>query len=371
MATSLLTTVSLLAAASCGSSTTPAASEGSADVAKCVAESGRAVTSHLASTSSNTYPTTKADGSLVKGKSYWLVALTTAVPTLAAYADSFTAAGRAAGAQVTVFDGKGTPATAAQGINSAIAAKADGIVLAAVDPQTVQQALTAAAAAGIPVLNGSGGDPKATSLPPGVVGNVTEVSADMGTWEGDYALHTTGCRTRAILVTSLSVPTAKVVTEATEARIKSLCGSSCATETLDVVPNDIATKTQKEMQTLLQRNPDTNVIVTTLNTYDPYIEQALKAVGRKIPIITNSPQGSLKGAVSDNTVANVLLPPPSVYGWFYFDGMVRSAGGGKAVSVTVPISMLDKSNWGSDPSTPASPRFVDYQQRFEAVWGIK
>src|SRR5689334_10444889 len=62
-------------------------------------------------------------------------------------------AAKALGWSVTVADGKGDPATWNSAIQQAVASKADGIVLLAVDPALVAGALAKAKAAGIPVIS--------------------------------------------------------------------------------------------------------------------------------------------------------------------------------------------------------------------------
>jgi ribose transport system substrate-binding protein len=370
----ILIGASLVTAACSSSGSTNAGGSAGATAeaaSSCVSNAASVAKLDLASAGSTTspYPATSVDGSAVKGKTYWLIVLTLQSPPLAAFAQGFKAAAQAAGAQAHVFDGMSSPATAAQGINSAIAAKASGIVLEVIDPSTVAEPLKAAAAAGIPVVDGFSGDP-AETLVDGIVGATSPSEIDLGTMQADYALYATGCKLNLAIVTSLDVSTDVFAVNSAQAEIKRLC-SSCTSTIINVPAADIPTETDGQVQTALQRDPKINFIMQVSDTFAPYIFEAQKALHVKIPMIGFDGDGVGYGMQGNPQVADVLYPPQPVVGWFLFDGIVRAAAGQKDFHITEPIVIVDKSTWGTNSSSASlQPRYADYQQSFMKLWGL-
>lgn len=87
-----------------------------------------------------------------RGKDVWVVSCGQLLESCAAPAAAFEDAGEVLGWDVTVFDGKLDPAEFGNGIRSAIAADADGIVLGAIDCEPTSSALREAREAGIPTV---------------------------------------------------------------------------------------------------------------------------------------------------------------------------------------------------------------------------
>jgi ABC-type sugar transport system substrate-binding protein len=358
----------LLAGCSSGSAPKASSSAGSAS-SDCVKQASTAVQSELKAGGSDPYPTEKVDASIAKGKTYYLVMLSAQIPAIADMGKGFSAAADAVGAKARLFDGRGTPDGAAQGVNSAIAAKADGIVLVSIDPGLVSQPLADAKAAGIPVVEGFTGDPHKTLLN-GVVGTATPNNIEVGTLQAQYAASITNCHVNAATVASQSSKPSAASTKGVIAELQTLCADTCKTQVVDIAPADIATKLVGLLQTTFQRNPDINVITAASDTYVPYIVQALAAVNRNIPVIGGSGTQIAIGQKGGPMVADVLYPPTIVVGWYFFDSILRGASGKTGFADEFPHALVDKSNWGTNPDPLVlQSRFADYKQKFLALWG--
>jgi ribose transport system substrate-binding protein len=338
----------------------------------CATEAADLVKKALNSSSNDSpFPKTPVSIAGVKGKTYWVVLLSAGIPFLKLFADGVNAAAKASGASTRVADGRGTAEGAAQAINTAITAKADGIITVAIDNSVITQPLAAAAAAHIPVIDGFGGDPTAP-FPSGVVGHSTPSDAVEGTIQADYALNLTSCNTHAILVASLSNPPGRMGHEGEIAELNRLCPTDCTKTVVDVQPADIATKTVTLVQNALRLNPKTNVLLLTADAYTPYVVQAEKALGLHVPIISGSGEEIAVGQTgSGPMVADVAGPPGEVIGWFFYHAMVRAAAGERSFAVEWPWALLDKTNWGTS-SVPldVQPRYKNYQQEFKKLWGL-
>jgi ribose transport system substrate-binding protein len=305
----------------------------------------------------------------VKGKTYWLIVLSASIPGNVLFAQGFEAAATAAGAKVQVYDGKSTPATVIQGVNTAITAKADGIVLINLDVSTLTDQMAAAKAAGIPVILANNGK-FAVPAPTGVAAQVTPSNTKAGTLQADYALYATQCKLNAIIVSSLSAPSSKAIVEANQAEIKRLCPTDCKVTDVDVNPSDIATKLPGLMQSALQRNADTNMILDGSDaSYIPGIQVAQTALGTKVSIVSNfgqkTPPQSGEPIVGDTVAGSNVID-----GWFFFDSVIRVANGKTDSTIEIPTALVDKTTWGTAQPPWVSPAYNDYQNAFKKLWGL-
>ena len=360
-----------LASAGCGSSSKSSGSPSSSVNSACDVAAANAAVSKALTDKSNPYPTNSVDGSLAKGKSYWIIPLTTAVPTIVNEVNGYVAAAQAAGAKATIFDGKGSPATVVQGFNSAITAKADGIVLLFIDPVTVQPSLAAAAAAKIPVIDGINGLLSAP-FAAGQTGRSTYDEIKAGTLAADYAVKLKGCDLNAVVVGSAKESAASLYySQGVTKELERIC-TNCKLEEIDVAPADIATKLIGLTQTTLQRNPKINLIISASDSaYVPGISAALTALNLTLPIVSFGGQNIQEGQKGGNIKAETISPPGAVVGWYLFDATLRAQSGKTGFATEMPVNLVDSSNWGSDPDVAAIlPQYKDYQAKFKALWGI-
>ena len=367
-----------LALTACGSgSAAPAAAAGTpsaaAGTASCRSQVSALVTQHLAARRQDWFPATSPSGSLVKGKHYWVVDLTTAIPSIADFAYGFKAAAEAVGAKVTVFDGQGTPTGAAQGVNDAVAAHADGIVTVLIDPRSIASAVGNAEAAGIPIIEGDTGAP----FPPfqaGVAAAAAQNQVLMGGWEADSALQLTNCNLHAVVLTDPGNIAASSVFNGIQAEVKRYCPVGCSTVTVGMQAKDIATEATGDVENALRLHSDTNAIIEVADPYEPFVATALTALDSKVPVITASAMGNLAGTggPSDSVAADIVFPPALSHGWYYMQAILDLASGQKNVSVEFPIGLIDRSNGlTTDPSSySGTSPFAGFQAKFGNLWGV-
>lgn len=365
--------VGVLALAGCGgeADSDPEAADSAASTSSedCMTNAETLVDEYRAASAEEEYPDEPVDGALADGLSFWVVQLYAGSPAIAAYTKGFQDAAASLGADVTVFDGKSTPAVATQGINSAIAAKADAIITILLDPETLTAPLQEAEAAGIPVINASGGDPDAELLP-GLVANVTSDGDESGRIMAAAAAYDTGCETNLLIAASTSAKVSSDTAQGATDQLKELC-PECHTEVVDVPLAEIASHMTQETQTTLNRNQDLNAIATTINFFDPFVEAAVKSLGKEIPIFSTTQQGDLAGADPGLVVGRAVLPPGEAYGWWYMDTVLRALDGETEQFVQIPGALIDSTNWAEDdPSSPAgSDRYSDFEGYFTQLWG--
>jgi ABC-type sugar transport system substrate-binding protein len=343
---------------------------GTSTAAGCAAKVAESNAANLKAGERNPYPTESVDGAKAKGKSFWFVGLTLSNASIASFAEGATAAAEALGAKMTVFDGKGTPGTVAQGIQNAIAAKADGIILGASGATSVAEAVRAAKAAGIPVLDGMNGLP-AQPLAEGVAGQVSPDFPEAARMQVNWVLNEYGCdKTHLLTVAPFNAPQSKAYADESLAESARLC-PSCVNTALDIPAAEAATKMAPAVQTALQRDPDIKAILVNSDPYVAYVQQAIAATGSKAVILGHNGTQIAAGMNGKAALAaDAVYAPPVVSGWFMVDGLLRAIDKGK-YSGAIVEALKDKSNWGTNPDLFAiQPIYADYSTSFKKLWGV-
>jgi ribose transport system substrate-binding protein len=340
------------------------------DVAACKSEAAEATAANLQLANRDPFPTEPVEGARAEGKNFWFIGITLSNASVASFADGAEAAADSLGASMTVFDGKGTPGTVSQGINNAIAAKADGIILGATGATSVAQAVRDAEAAGIPVLDGMNGLPT-EPLADGVAAQVSPDFLEAAKMHVNWALNEFGCDGVDMLnVSPLNAPQSKAYADEAVAETERLC-PSCTQTVIDVPTAEAATKMTPAVQTALQRNPNVKAIMTNSDPYVPYIQAAIEATGSDAVILGHNGT-QIEAAMQGDTalVAEAVYAPPVVAGWYLVDGLLRALGG-ETYSGTIPEALTDEPNWGTDPDLFAIlPGYSDYESTFKKLWGV-
>jgi ABC-type sugar transport system substrate-binding protein len=366
----------VLAACSSSSSTTdaaaagaPAAAAGASSGGACASEAAALVAKHIAARNQDWYPPAQPHAPSVAGKTYWMITLNSAVPTIATFADGFKAAAASLGANVVVFDGKGEPTVWSQGVEAAIAAHASGIVLSVVTASAIAPALAQAGAAHIPVINAESGAPYPPFVP-GVVASTSQDGTTLGSWLADAALNSTHCNLHAVFPLTPDAQISNLIFASMQAETKKLC-PACTVTAMDINSPDIPTQLTPDLENEIRTNPGTNMIVDTTSFLDPFTEAALKALGSKIPIANTSSIGDEAGEGTTPVVTSVVYPPSVVHGWFYMDTFLRLAAGKTNVSEVYPLALITSANRSAtDPTDYASNSpFIGYQAKFAQLWG--
>jgi ribose transport system substrate-binding protein len=150
-----------IAASGCGSSDSTATGGSSSSASSTPSTTGASSTQPVSAFEARTAALFKMDSFTEPeagapkpkpGAKVWAIPFGLGATAGAEFADGVKTAGRKIGWEVKVFDGKFDPNNYLTGIRQALASKADGIILYAIDCPTVQSALGQAKAAKIPVI---------------------------------------------------------------------------------------------------------------------------------------------------------------------------------------------------------------------------
>jgi ribose transport system substrate-binding protein len=235
------------------------------------------------------------------GKNVWWIAQGLGADAQAEAATAMQELGKKLGWNVTVFDGKFQSSTALNGIEQAIAAKADGILLWVIDCSAVQTGLEKAKAANIPTIGIEGLD-----CDPGLFSHSVaygpapgrDTLAQWRAWgatQATVAIAKTKAQTKALLISETDLAVTRAITEGWKATLAQ-CATCEITAEVEFVANDFGPALQTKIEQALIKNPGANAL---LPAYDAVMTSggstAVLSSGRQADIFVMGGEGSTPG----------------------------------------------------------------------------
>lgn len=310
--------------------------------------------------------------SKISGKSVWYIAPVLSIPFIAAIAKGFTDAANAAGLKPTVFDGKGNVDTFNQGVQSAVDAHANGIMLQGINPALVSGPLAKAQAAGIKVIDSLNGGPD-QPLPASVLGHATVSYGDGGKLMADWVLADSKCNAEVALITHTIYTVYGDMVKGFQDEFASLCPACKIDSVENLTPDQIATGSSTLASTLIQRFPNLNYLVPVDDVTASTMSAAVQAASRPVKVVSHD--GALPNIDqirADNVPqkANVSNPPNESMGWAQIDLLGRLLAGQPTVPEILPQQTFTKDNVGTDDAN-LFPGYANYQAAYKKLWGMQ
>jgi ribose transport system substrate-binding protein len=255
-------------------------------------------------------------------------------------------AGSLLGWQVRTIDGRGDPATWNSAILSAIAAKADGIVLAAVPPMLVGDALQQAAAAHIPIVS-------VFNPLPGKQDSVFAYVRPDHVAQGKLA----------------AFP--ELVERSTGFRQALKDCTGC--EIVETVDSTIATMAQRlpgAVAAALSRHPEATYVIAPFDSNGFFANEGVRQSGRIGQVKVASYEGDPQtiAAIRDGQYAMTIADPAEWMGWQAADELVRAFAKAPPSNVAVAWKLIDRDN---APNTPGWFGDVDFRAEYKRLWNGK
>ena len=304
------------------------------------------------------------------GKTIWYISATMTVPIQTQAAAAFKVAAAAAGMKGEVYDGQGTVTGWNEGVSTAVAQHAAGIVLGAINPTLVSVPLAAALAAHIPVVDDMNGGP-ADPLH-GLFAHVTVNWLQDGKTMAAYALQATHCKSNIIGFTSSTYRAYNLLTAGANQTMRSLCPSCKPITWINGSFTTAATTIPQQLSGALGRDSGANFIISVADYFVPFMVPAEKQASKHVPIIGHdgaTPNLDLIRA-GDLQVATILDAPFATIGWAAADALGRALQHQSAVSETVPTRLITRANISAnDSSRSLFPNFTKYQAEYKRIWG--
>jgi ribose transport system substrate-binding protein len=305
------------------------------------------------------------------GKTVWFISPDQSIVFVADQAKGIQEAADAAGINLEIFDGKSNPELFNQGLATAVAQNADGVILNSVDSSLVTGPLADAKAAGIPIVDvfiGSNEGP----FPDGIFASVTNDFIATGGIMADYAMATTGCETNAAQFTTRVYPALAALSDGIEGRFAERC-PDCKIQTLEVDPSKLATDLGPLVSNTLQRDPDINHVITGFAGMVSFVIPSIEQLGRTTPIISQAAVDENWDLIRSGSLhaADASFAPAPYVGWLQFDQLLRGMVGADPADNEVPIQLIDSANVGADNEIETLfPGLAGYQDAFTENWGL-
>lgn len=319
-----------------------------------------------------TAPGPAFDATKAKGKSVWFIPNSSTIPFTLAVQKAFQAVADKVGIKLTVWPSTGKPTEWVQGIDHAIAQKADLVVMAA-PPQLVGPQLTELAKAGIPVVVPHQYDasmPKPADVTAFGLAPFIEAANLMA----DYAIMDTQGKANTLVITTNESPPSKPMADAITAEYGKYC-SACKATQVNVPVADWGSKMQGEVQTALLRDPTINYIITIFDSATQFVVPGVAAAGKtgKVGIATfnNTPfvlTNVQKGVVNMDVGESITW-----IGYSSMDQVLRILSGVAPLTDEVaPLRVFTKDNASvlGHQADNEKGYPTDYIVGYQKLWGL-
>lgn len=317
-----------------------------------------------------------------KGKTVWIISPgqigeSASIPTNAAKE-----AGEALGWKMTIYDGKLDVANFSTGIRQAVAAKADGVILDAIDCALVKQALTEAKNAKVKIIGYYAldcDDPnvKGTAMFDGSVnfgsqfGDYAALTKAWGAVKADWVITKSKGRAKVISFKEDELLVVKYIREGFEEELAK-CKTCEVVKTVDFTLTDLGPKLQQKTQSALLQHPEATAV------HVPYdsalllgISAALLESGRndKLDVVGGEGFPTNLQLIRDNKGEDAANAFPAKWtGYASIDSMNSVFNGQMPQDSGIGYRLIDK-----DHNLPASGGYeppVDYRAAYKKAWGV-
>jgi ribose transport system substrate-binding protein len=292
-----------------------------------------------------------------RGERIWIISCDQTLVGCSLPAASTQKAVKVVGWKVTVFDGKSNPALYAQGVNQAIAAGADAIILDSTDCNFVKAPLEQARRAHIVVFGydvidcsdpGAGGGKRMldfTALPKGYK-TYPQFIRDWGRMKADYLIAKTNGHAKVITSTERDILSIDYEGQAIRAELAK-CSGCKVVANVDFTLADYANDgVFKKFQTALTEHPEANA---TAALYDNEvlgaIAPALQAAGRVRNFVVAGGEGypaNLQLMRADKGETAAFAIDITDVGYTIVDNLIRLFAHKKTVDEAVAVLLVDK-----------------------------
>ena len=318
----------------------------------------------------------------VKGKHIVVISAGQAASSSSVPSNGAVAAGKAIGWQVDLYDAKLNPSNYAPLVRQAIAAHADGIVLDAIDCDTVKQPLEEAKAAHIAVVSIYGfdcNDPKAGNEPTGLytaninfgpkATNPDKFSESYGADQANYIIAKSQNKAKIIAIQDPEFTvlywTLKGFTDTIAAS-----GGSQVVDTVNVTTQDLTNgQIVQKIQAALLQHPEATWVkspytyVTTLG-----VAPALGANAKHIDVMGGEGFSDELDLIRTGKITAVNVISSEWVGWASVDTLNSVFLGQKPADSGIGWTMVDANH-----GLPASGNFVppvDFKAEYQKAWGV-
>jgi ribose transport system substrate-binding protein len=304
----------------------------------------------------------KSDG---ESRSFVVVPCTVALEGCKRQSDGFIEAAEALGWKTTLVDPKNDAKQQNAAIDQAITQKADGVFLVSIDPSIVKGALGRAEDAGIPVIvAGTGSDE-------GVAHEVSLHGVEEGELLAARIVSDTNGSAKIAMFTGAPYKTVVQRVDGSKS-IFEQCDGCEVVEEQDISGTTPGAPLVQLVQSILQRNPDVDVLWAPYDAAAIDIMQAVQQAGRTDDLKVYSFNGNLQNLdlMRDGDLQTAVVAEALEWaGWAGADNFLRIFAGQEPVEDdAVPFRVLDDSSL--PPAEEAWTGDFDFRSEYSKMWGV-
>lgn len=307
------------------------------------------------------HPGPRIDVTALKGKTFWVIPLSSTTEFNQIQVNATIEAGKAAGVKIKAFTNTGQPSQWQRGMQRAVAEHAAAIILQGPDPNVLRPQIAAAHAAGIPVVVSHGVDEtqagKLMKEIPGLyIGVPGPFSRAMRLLADYIAVQSHGKAD----VLFLNQPDLATLSNAMTSGWKSEMARVCPKCKNTIVANPFSTaptRTASIVQSALQKDPHITWIAEMFDYVIPWEESGLNAVGKtnQVKIVGfNATAGVLKLVKSGGPLVADLGEPINIMGYTGLDQAMRLVLKKKPIQEPIFMRLFTAGNV-SQAGTPPTP----------------
>ncbi|WP_196073057.1 sugar ABC transporter substrate-binding protein [Nakamurella alba] len=328
-----------------------------------------------------TAPGPALDGSKLRGKSIYVIPITSQSPFEIQVEETEKEIAAKMGIELTFHTNQGTVAEWVQGMNSAIAAKPDLIFLqSAPDPRQLQPQIAAANAAGIPVVASHIWDAKDPQAPDcigctGLAAVVKGPFSDAGRMMADWVINDSKGTANVLMVGIKGINSGDVVNAAEQAEYAANC-PGCKVTTVSLTLDQISGGSLQAVSSALSADPGIDYIVPT---FDILVDGTIasmntsnRADGVKVVSFGGTSSVMAQVANPDSVVAADVAEPLAWTAYANLDQAFRIILGMPPVEAATPARVFDKttiSNAGAAPAY-ADGFGTEFADGYWKLWGL-
>lgn len=316
-----------------------------------------------------------------KGKDIWYITTSQSIETSQNMWAGIQEAGADLGWSTHLFDGKFESTRWLTGIQQAVAAGADGIILFAIDCAPVKAAMEQAKAAGIPVISveGKACDPTLSAYDLTFArkqGFQEWIENGFAGYQARWVIGKTKGQAKTIVTVETDLFVTKIALPGIE-RVFSTCPTCEIVDVVNFVGSEFGPPLQAKIEQSLNQHPEANSFIAA---YDAVLTggggaAALRASGREDEIEIMGGEGSTPGIELIYNHAGSDACTGIDFGWEAYaaiSGMARVFAGQDPYSENTGIgSQICDLQHNMPPKGQPYQAPIDFRPYYEEMWGLK
>jgi ribose transport system substrate-binding protein len=272
-----------------------------------------------------------------------------------------------------------------QGMNQAVAQKADAIILSnAPDPKVLQPQIVQAKNAKIPTISthwydvNDANDTPANVKAPNLAADVPFTFTTIARLEADWAIQKSNCKAHTVFIYASDSDGHKQMNNAFHDELTTRCGSGCSVTSIGLPFSKWPTRLQSDIQAQLSANPNVNWVIPDVDFGVQFAVPAINGAGKgagQVKVATFNGTPSVLKQVRDGQIVDMDIGENLNWNAYAdLDQTMRVMLGTTPVTNEhTPIRIFSKDNIGETGDPPGYNKgwgTSDFAGGYRKLWGV-